>query len=378
MKIGLGSTTIAPSPNHSAVGGMSTYTRHLLQDYQQRADMATMPCYFSHLYQFRQPNPWSQGTAFPLPYAPSVLRAQALKCSFSSAIERQIELFHATDYLTPYFKHIPVITTLHDAAPLKYPQWCNPTLRRTKNWLLKSLLKYVDQVITISYAMVPDLVTYWGVEEKKISVIHLGVDESWFTVRQEAEKTALLTRYHLSPNYILFAGSFQPRKNLDNLVDAYIKLPQTVKNKHPLLLVGDFHWPMPTLKKKIQQLIADGHAVIMPFVTPDELQILFQCAKLFAFPSLYEGFGLPILEAFAAQVPVITSNVSSCPEVAGEAAYLVNPYSVDEIYNAMKTLLADDDLCRAQIAKGYQRAREMTWGKCARQTIDVYRRVLGS
>jgi glycosyltransferase involved in cell wall biosynthesis len=377
MKIGLGCTTIAPQPNQERVGGISTYTRNLLHYSQQQPGIVTTPCYFRHLYKFTQP-PISAPNAltFPLPYLQSLLTSTFMPTSFSKRIEQQIELFHSTDYLIPKFNHVPVVATIHDAAPLKYPNWCNPTLRRVKNWLLKNPIKYVDYVITISQAMIPDLVNYWGIDEKNIGITYLGVDKKWFLTRSSAEKIATLAKYHLNPGYILFAGCFQPRKNLDNILQAYMKLPTAVKTKHHLVLIGNFPWKNLLLENRIRELVSSGHATLLPNVTTDELQILFQCAKLFAFPSLYEGFGLPILEAFASKIPVITSNVFSCPEVAGDAAYLVNPYSIDEISNAMLTLLADEDFCQALITKGYERAQEMTWEKCMMKTIDIYRAIL--
>lgn len=381
MKIGLGCTTIGTQPNQACVGvgGISTYARNLLNYSQRESGITTIPCYFQHLDKFFQAAPTApHALTFPLPYVPSVLASTVTSASFSKYIERQVDLFHATDYLIPHFNHTPVIATIHDAAPLKYPAWCNPNLRHVKNWLLKRSIRHADYVITISQAMIPDLVQYWGIDEKNIAVTHLGVDETWFVERSQTEKASTLAKYHVNPDYILFAGSFQPRKNLDNLLQAYMKLPTALKTKHRLLLVGDIPWKNPLLENKIRDLINQGYATQLPYVTIDELQTLFQCAKLFAFPSLYEGFGLPILEAFAAKIPVITSNVFSCPEVAGDAAYLVNPYSIDEIKNAMLTLLADEAICQALITKGYQRAREMSWNKCMEKTLNIYRGIVGN
>lgn len=370
IRVGLGCSSL------TRVGGVTTYTQSLLDHYHQQPDLTPVPCYFKHLVKFSTPRSLSEHLIFPWPYVPHLMAAKFLPLHFSSKIESQCDLFHATDYLIPKFKQIPVVATIHDAAPLRYPQWCNPQLRGLRNWVLTAALPYADHVITISQAMIPDLVRYWKIKENNISVTSLGIDKKWLLSRTEKEKSAVLEKYQLNPDYLLYVGDFQPRKNVENIIRAYLKLPEFLRKKHHLLLLGNLPWKNPSLEKALQDLTNSQTGRRLPHMSWDELQALMQGAKIFVFPSLYEGFGLPILEAFASKVPVITSDIPACKEVSDGAALLVDPYAIDSITTAMKNLLQDDGLHKTLIEKGYQKASTTTDDQCAKATRQVYQSLL--
>ena len=290
----------------------------------------------------------------------------------SRSIARRIDLFHAPDHLIPRMRGIPVVATICDAIPAKRPDWINAGPANFRSRLVKIAAGWADHVIAISAAMVPDLVKYFGVSESSITVVHLGIGKEWFERVSEAERRALLQRYGLSEGYFLFVGTLQPRKNVSTIVAAYEALPMEVRRGRQLVIAGQAGWDSEAVVKNLQSVAGCRW---LEYVPAQELRALYQNAGAFVFPSLWEGFGMPVLEAFASRVPVVTSNVSSLPEVAGDAAILVDPSSVNEVRDAMLRIVADGSAAQALRQRGEARARTMSWEECARRTLDVYRKV---
>ncbi len=375
MRIGIGSTKLEPTLCHGRIDGIGVYVQCLLQ-YYNRLGYPVLPVSYPSLR-----HPWRKpllpaSTHFSAPY--SLATAAALTpfgSQLNCSLEKKIDLFHATDYLIPRFNKIPVVATLHDAIMLKHPEWCNPHLRKLKNFLIKRSLTWTDHVIAISKAMVPDLVEYWGVAENKISVVYQGISDWWLEkISAEAKKT-VLDKFNLKENFLLSVGTLQPRKNFTRIIQAYESLPDAIQKKHKLVLVGKDGWQSTEIRHEILRITAENKAVWLQYVTQEELRVLYQSAQLLLFPSLSEGFGLPILEAFASNVPVITSNTTSLPEAAGDAAYFVDPCSVEEISQGIITLLENPSLCATLITKGHERVQQFTLKKCAEETLRVYRSI---
>lgn len=179
--------------------------------------------------------------------------------------------------------------------------------------------------------MVPDLVEYWGVDENQISVIYQGISDWWLEKISVAEKEVVLNKFNLKKKFFLSVGTLQPRKNFSRIIQAYQLLPEAVQKEYKFVLVGKDGWQSTEIRNEIMRMTAENKVAWLQYVTQKELRILYQSAQLLLFPSLSEGFGWPILEAFASSIPVITSNTTSLPEIAGNAAYFVNPCSVEEI-----------------------------------------------
>ncbi len=376
MQIGIGSTKIEPTLCHGHIDGIGVYVQYLLQHYN-KLNYAVLPVSYPTLR-----NPWRRtllpnSTHFNAPYPfATAISLTPLGSRLNHALEKKINIFHATDYLIPRFKKIPVVATLHDAIMLKHPDWCNPRFRQFKNFLIKSSLQWVDHFIAISQAMVPDLVEYWGVDEKKISVVHQAVSDEWLEKISVEEKECTLKKWHLQNNFFLAVGTLQPRKNFLRIIQAYELLPKAIQKEHKLVLVGKDGWQSDAIRQKITAMAADNKVIWLQYVTQKELRILYQSAKLLLFPSLSEGFGFPILEAFASHLPVVTSNTTSLPEVAGDAAYFVDPSSVEEICQGMTTLVGNPALCTELVKRGQERVREFTLKKCAEETLKIYQSLL--
>ncbi|MDD5491404.1 MAG: glycosyltransferase family 1 protein, partial [bacterium] len=205
----------------------------------------------------------------------------------------------------------------------------------------------------------------------KIIVTYEGVSEKYRIIQDKAEINKVLQRYNIQTHYILFVGTMDPRKNLIRLIQAFRKVKEE-QNDLKLVIVGNRG---ELYSEELQEQVATGDIILTGYVPEEELVYLYNGASIFAFPSLYEGFGLPILEAMACGAPVITSNVYSMPEVAGEAASLIDPENAKEIAAAIGRLINDQEFRKGLVAKGLARARQFTWEKTAIKTLAIYQEV---
>lgn len=288
-----------------------------------------------------------------------------------SAIDAS-DLFHGADIVTPRLK-LPVVITVHDLTTLLFPKFHTRLNRLYLRWAYPVMAGRADAIIADSHATRQDIVARLSVASDKIEVIHLGVNGERFAPRSARECSSAFAEYGLQPPYLLAVGTLEPRKNLVTLLHAYAALPPTVP---PLVLVGGQGWGDYALSTQIERLGIRDRVRLTGYVSDDVLPALYSAAELFVYPSHYEGFGLPVLEAMACGAPVITSNVSSLPEVAGEAAFQVNPRSASELTEAIQTLLESPSKRSAMRQAGLVRARSFSWERCAQQTLGVYQRVL--
>lgn len=372
MRIGLSSTTIEPDITQGKIDGIGMYTRHLYDEFAKR-QQHIVPCSFPNGI---NKSSFTNGKVFDTQYTKATLISLFNPFSIHHRIENELDIYHSTDHMVPKFKKIPVIATLNDALMLKHPEWYNAKYRTLKNWLRKHTMKWADHFITISHTMVAELVEYWGVKENKISVIYDGITPEWFEEISAEQKQAVLQRLNLPQQFLLFTGTIQPKKNIARLIEAFLRLPKDIQADYPLVIVGKIGWETEQSLAAIQKLRASQHGYWVDYVSTEDLRALFQSATLYVYPSLHEGFGLTLLEAFASKTPVVTSNISALPETANGAAYLIDPYDIDAISEAIKTLLANRNLCDVLTKKGYARAKEFSWGKCAEETLLVYKTIL--
>jgi alpha-1,3-rhamnosyl/mannosyltransferase len=375
LRVGFGTTLIERGLAGGKLDGIGVYASQLLSHLPSTGTIDVLPVSFPR-------KPWDAGPAtraagFGCAYgiAAAVAATTGLAFPGGRAIARRVDVFHAPDHLIPKLRAVPVVATICDALPVKRPDWINAGPGRFRSRLVKAAAGWADHVIAISAAMVPDLTQYLGVAERSISVVHLGVGEEWFEPVPEIARCALLEKYALQAGYFLFVGTVQPRKNVLTIVDAWLDLPGEVRAAHPLVIAGQAGWGAePALER--MRASAEAGCRWLKYVPTGELRALYQNAAGFVFPSLWEGFGMPVLEAFASGVPVVTSNLSSLPEVAGDAALLVDPLSAQELRNAMLKLVTDPVLTSELRRRGTERARRMSWGECAARTLDVYSKVV--
>ena len=371
MRIGLSTTSIEPALTHGSVDGIGVYTRALLEGLPQSGCKITGFSYPPPLGgSIRFTDSQTLGRSFPASTLLDLLTPTAWRKKMP------VDLFHATDY------HIirmdcPVVATLHDAIPLKYPHWCSPRLRRLKNVLLKRAAQNADHVIAVSAYSVAELVECFGVNERDITVVHNGIGQEWHIAPEPSAVNATLLEHGLREGYYLFVGTLQPRKNVGRILDAYLHLPPAIRAERQLVIVGRVGWQCDDLVGKIRAARQQGENVVWLDNVSDAAQLrhLYAAAGVFVFPSLYEGFGIPVLEAFASGLPVLTSNTTSLPEVSQGAALEIDPCSVAEISEAMLALAQDEALRARCIDAGRKRAKTLTWEATVERTADVYRKV---
>ncbi|WP_417447315.1 MULTISPECIES: glycosyltransferase family 4 protein [Gammaproteobacteria] len=294
----------------------------------------------------------------------------------SAGLRRELDVLHATDHHIPRIKGVPVIATVMDLIPLLHPEWIRQDLPRLKNWLFTSSIRSADHIITISEHSKQDLIRHLGIAPEQVSVTPLGVEPCYFERIDPQQIDATLHAHNLQPGFFLFVGTLQPRKNLRGILAAFNQLPQEIRRQHKLVVVGRDGWGNEDLLPELRALEARGEGYWLDYLPRQQVMALLQSAAALVFPSLYEGFGLPVIEAFAARCPVITSNMTSLPEVAGEAAWLINPTDSAEIATAMLNVLENQTLRAARIEAGLNRAKTFTWEACAARTLDVYEKVL--
>lgn len=270
------------------------------------------------------------------------------------------------------------VVTFHDMAMFNIPQ-CLPAIKRTRDKAVARLMaKKADRIIAVSQSLREDLKKFLDVPEEKASVIYSGLDERFFE-DSEVEAGKVLSKYDITKKYILFLGTLEPSKNISRLLEAFAKFKTLQKQKnsgkfdYQLVLAGKRGWLSQEYQQTIKDLGLVKDVVFTGYVIGDELVPLFRKAEFFVMPSLYEGFGMTVLEAFATQTPAILSKVASLPELADDAAHFVNPLSVQELTDALTLFAGDPSLCERYRSKGLAQAKKFDWDKTARETLEIYK-----
>jgi glycosyltransferase involved in cell wall biosynthesis len=262
------------------------------------------------------------------------------------------------------------VCTIHDLTPVLFPAWHPLWKVWFSRYFFPRLVKNSDKIIADSLNTKQDLINYYSVSPGKIAVIYLGTAPE-FQPLPKSEVASIRDKYDLKNPFVLFVGNIEPRKNIPTLLKAFSicrkKLP-----KLKLVIVGQKGWKYDEVYTTIAGLRLENEVIFLHYVPHDDLPAIYNAAELFVYPSLYEGFGLPPLEAMQCGVPVITSNTSSLPEIVGENGAMVSPYDVQGLVDLMSALLIDPHLREENIRNGLSRAKMFSWEKCAQQTRDVY------
>jgi len=288
-----------------------------------------------------------------------------------------IDLYHATDFvLPPVSRGIKTILTVHDLSFVRVPETAAPNLRAYLNVVVPRSVLKADHIIADSQATKDDLCALYGTSPDKVTVLLSGVDPRFAPVTNDTLLKSVRDRYSIGEQpYIFCIGTVQPRKNYSRVIQALAQLRAEGLDLQ-LVIAGGKGWLEDVIYRPLKDAQMQNYVHLIGFARDADLPALYSGAALTAFPSLYEGFGLPILESMACGTPVVTANVSSLPEVAGEAALLIDPYDVPGLTDAIRRLVTDDILRSTLIQRGYEQMKHSTWAKAARQLRAVYERVL--
>ncbi len=289
-----------------------------------------------------------------------------------SARKAGLDLLHGTAFVGPQVGTCPYIITVHDLSFLSYPQ-SFPALNRVYLRAFTRLSVHrARRIIAVSESTKHDLIRYYGISPAKVDVVHNGVDPDFRPV--PSAKVADFRRQHKLPDrFILFVGTLEPRKNVTCLIEAYARLPGS---RPPLMLLGGKGWLYDEIFSRVEMLNLQDEVIFVGYVPAEELPLWYNAASLFVYPSLYEGFGLPPLEAMACGTPVVTSAASSLPEVVGQAGLLADPTSSEALAAAMEQVLAHPDVQEEMGRAGLVRAKNFSWQRTAACTVDSYQRAL--
>lgn len=364
----------ARSINWSKGTGIGTYTEKILKNM-----IASNPDFFFQLY-------WSESgyENFSFDNTQIMMTSKRHHRFFDQYyIPANLKMKHSEIYHVPQngiglseFISCKKIVTIHDLIPYIMPETVG------KGYLLK-FLSQIPQVIGISDAIITvsnyskkDILKFFPIDEDKIFVTPLAADESFKPLDKEKCRAKLKSKYNISKAYILYLGGFSPRKNIKSLITAFSKILKKLPKEYVLVLVGEINIEGNSLLKLISTLNIEDKVILTGKVPEDDLPLLYNGCDLFVYPSLYEGFGLPPLEAMSCGVPVITSFVSSIPEVTGDSCLLINPNDTSELSMAMEKILSDENFSTILCEKGLLRASNFSWKKTAEATINVYKNLV--
>ncbi len=285
-----------------------------------------------------------------------------------------LDLFYSPDFVLPPVLRARTLLTVHDLSFVRYPQTADPRLYRYLNVAVPRSVGRADHVLADSENTARDLAELWDVPVDKVSVLYSGVEPRFRPVTDTAELARVRDRYDLPQNFIFTVGTLQPRKNYERLIRAFSRLSATPEgHSQRLVVAGGKGWLYESIFDSVRELGLDNRVLFPGFVHDEDLPALYTLADLFVFPSLYEGFGLPVLEAMACGTPVICSEASSLPEVAGDAALSVDPLDVEGWSQAMGQALNDEELRRRLVARGLAQARRFTWERAAGELLRLCR-----
>jgi len=289
----------------------------------------------------------------------------------------QLNLFHATDFvLPPTLPTTKTILTVHDLSFIRVPDAASPRLRAYLNQVVPRSVKNANHILADSQATKEDIVEFYDTPAEKITVLLSGVDKIFMPQADKSQIDSVRQKYQIgSKPYIFTIGTVQPRKNYSRLIQALARLREN-KYDVQLVIAGGKGWLEDEMYQTIEETKLFDFVKLIGFADEVDLPTLYSDAMCFAFPSLYEGFGLPILESMACGTPVVTSNISSLPEVAGNDALLVDPYDVEELAYALERILTDTELRQKLVDGGLQRAKAFTWERSAIQLRSVYQQIL--
>jgi glycosyltransferase involved in cell wall biosynthesis len=330
-------------------------------------ELGPLPPNFKQLYQPEEDSLWRHHVTIPF------------------ALRRyNVDIVHVPHHEASFFNPSKLVVTIHDCVHLLFPQEDSSKFRNYRSYLqTKRVVETSKHIFAVSKSTKEDLINIFQLPESKISVVHNALDERFAYTPILDERKQVLERYQLKDPFVLYSGKIRPHKNLHRLIEAFAVLKSELTDDEryrnlKLVIIGDELSKHQYLRLTVIRSGAQQDVRFFGFVPYRILRVFYQSAALFAFPSLYEGFGLPPLEAMANRTPVVASNTSSLPEVLDDAALLINPENVFDIARGMKQILSDELLRQKLIQKGIEQASKFSWKLAAQEVLDTYTDVAAS
>lgn len=290
----------------------------------------------------------------------------------------RVDLVHGPAALVPLLSRgFKTVVTIHDLVPFTHPDTVPKKYATYMRALLRRSVKRVDHIITDSRSTQYDLVKLLAVDPARVSVTPLAASDEFRPIDDDSKLDQVCKRHGITRPFVLYLGNLEPRKNLVRLAWAFKRTVRQLGGGVQLVIGGQAAWLAERLQAGWQDLETGREVVFTGYLAQEELPLLMNAAKVFAFPSLYEGFGLPVLEALACGTPVLTSDRGSLPEVAGDAALIIDPEDVGQMAGALERILCDTELSAKLAEAGPIQAAKFSWARCAQETSEIYQRVAG-
>lgn len=364
------------APHFSGIGH---YTLKLLQGLDDLLDgrndvVIELGVYFrrmNEIHKFGFRNFRYRKTFIPLRIS-NKLKSERKQFYYDLLFGRRVYFFpNYTSWPLLHSRSIPVV---YDLSFEHFPHYVEPNNQRFLSQNVKNSVEWASKIVTISTNSQNEIADFYNIPKSKIPIIYPGVDQSVFFKYPEDAVAHIKARYAIHGKYILFVGNIEPRKNLINLLLAYEKLPESIRKEYSLLLIGARGWLDDEIYAVIERLRIAGNFIQQPqgYVKDEDIAALFSGASLFVYPSQYEGFGIPPIEAMACGVPTITSDNSSLPEAVGDASVMVDAKSVPDITKAIERVLSDKDLQKKLVVKGYKQIQKYSWLHESEKLLNLF------
>lgn len=291
-------------------------------------------------------------------------------------IKDKLDVFHATNYwVVPVAGPCPIVATAHDACYKSHPELITSQARIYASFMLPYALKKSSVIITVSEFSRKEIIRYFPETQKKLIVTYNGINNKFHPVNDSDRISEVKNKYSLNGRYILYVGSIKKNKNIMLLIKAFKMLAPELKKKHRLLIAGK---PVPGCERDYEEaknISKDENISFTGFIEDEDLPAIYAGSTAFVFPSHYEGFGIPLVEAMACGVPVLTSNIPVMSEVCGKGALYFDPYSADELKHLIERVIVDNDLRESLSKEGLEQSKKFSWKATAEKTLEVYMKV---
>jgi glycosyltransferase involved in cell wall biosynthesis len=371
MRIAFDGTALRPGRT-----GVGYYTEHLLHHLARAATNDELIVVSNRSIDTTSPLPSRVRVATPARRVPRLVWMQTL--AVTALREVEADVVHFTNGMLPLMSPVPTVVTIHDMSLRLYPRYHPPRRVILNRPLVDLAARRADAIIAPSESAKRDIVRLYNLDPHRVHVVYEAAAPSFRRVNDTAALERVRRRFGLAERIILYVGTIEPRKNLPTLIDAFAERRRSGELSHQLVCVGPYGWLSRGINEQIARANVGDAIKFTGYVPFEDLPALYSLAEMFVYPSMYEGFGLPVVEAMACGVPVLTSSTSALQEIAGGYAYLVDPMDVDAIARGIADL-ATDPARRAEFAElGKRRARDFSWDRAAEATLKVYAEALGT